>query len=55
MSKSERNGKRKKRSAFQTRVKVLDKGIIKQLKTQGPTYDITPPLETMGGVFVCKV
>lgn len=29
--------------------------LIKQLKTQGPTYDITPPLETMDGVFVCKV
>ena len=36
-------------------VKVLDNGIIKQLKIQGPTYDKTPPLETMGGVFVCKV
>lgn len=26
-------------------IKVLDKGIIKQLKIQGPTYDKTPPLE----------
>lgn len=32
-------------------LKVLDKGIIKQLKIQGPTYNKTPPLETMGGVF----
>lgn len=32
-------------------LKVLDKGIIKQLKTQRPTYNKTPPLETMGGVF----
>lgn len=32
-------------------VKVLDNGIIKQLKTQEPTYNKTPSLETMGGVF----
>lgn len=36
-------------------LKVLDNGIIKQLKIQRPTYNKTPPLETMGGVFVCKV
>lgn len=29
-------------------------GIIKQLKTQGPTYNKTPPLETMDGVLSCK-
>ena len=32
-------------------IKVLDKGTIKQLKIQGPTYDKTPPLEIMGRVF----
>ena len=47
--------KRKTTLNYWKRLKVLDKGIIKQLKIQGPTYDKTPPLETMGGVFVCKV
>ena len=32
-------------------VNFLDKGIIKQPKIHGPTYNKMPPLETMGGVF----
>ena len=39
--------KRKTTLNYWKRLKVLDKGIIKQLKIQGPTYDKTPPLETM--------
>lgn len=36
---------------YDIHLKVLDNGIIKQLKIQVPTYNKTPPLETMCGVL----